>query len=348
MNRGTSAVRPFVMGIAGLACVAVLASLVVFPVSGSVLAIAAAFAVAVFFLQSLSVPFPARGQRFFITLEESVVYLALLVLPLAALAPLVAAGTAAGQARSRRAFEKAAFNVGVCVLGAAVAALVALALAPQIPPVMAAILAALAYTVVSDGLVAVLLARLGGASSGWRLAFPAAIQAVVGTSLGVTLYLLWLDSPWLTLLVAPILLLARWSLGAHARMDRELRAASVLDHLADEIARAPDIESAIDRILGACGEAFPAGRVSVELTSGRTWDREFDGGAASDLPAIASEIRSAHDGAVLGRLRLEPGRRNRIRFGEIEALHLKLIARHVSTALSRSAAPETQSQPTGA
>src|SRR5438067_249774 len=167
MTRETRTVRPLVLGVIGLACAALLASLVLFPVTGRVVALAAAFAAAVFLLQSLSVPFPARGQRFFVTLEESVVVLSLLVLPSAALAPVIAAGTAAGQARSRRAIEKAAFNVAVCVLGAAVAALLAAALAPRMPPVLAAVLAACAYTLVSDGLVAVLLARLNGAASGW-------------------------------------------------------------------------------------------------------------------------------------------------------------------------------------
>src|SRR5207248_7815817 len=110
-----------VVGVTGLACAVLLGALAVFPPSGSVVAAAAVFSVAVFLLQSLSVPFPARGQRFFITLEESVVCLGVLVLPFGALVPVVAAGTLAGQARSRRPLEKILFNASVCVLGAAAA-----------------------------------------------------------------------------------------------------------------------------------------------------------------------------------------------------------------------------------
>lgn len=335
-----------VEGAAALATAGWLAALVATPLlAPAQWLVALGLLAALFLLVRMDVPFYAMGQRHVVTLEEAVLYLAILTLGAPAAVVLVAAAAALAQTRARRQLRKALYNVSAYALSAALAAAAfeALVRFAAVPPIAAGLAAVIVYVAVTALVAAGLFARLEARPArdvlSRRLALPALMQAGLGTSLGVILYALWLHSPLLLVITLPFAALLRRHVQLISSAERTTQVYRYLADVERELARDARPERAAALLLDACGDVLPSGRATLTLRASgggdRSWTRDYDGGAAAGLAPIEAPLVDA-SGARVGHIRVEPARRYQAAFGEAEAELLQLIAGQASVALSRS------------
>lgn len=342
--------RPYVVAVALAAGAALLASLAAGALGGRVgsvdVLVALALAAGVFVVQQASIPFEWRGQRLTVSVEEGVLFLALVVLPAELLPGIVLVGCAATQVLARRPRLKATFNLGTYVLGAALAAgLFAILAGPMgLAPLVAAFPAIALYSASSNVVVAGLFARLEGGNAARvfldRFVLPAVLQLAFGGSVGVVMAALWERHPAATVAVLPFVLLARGYVRLTARADRELVVHRRLASMTHEMVGRTDASPAVEHALESCGSLLMAGEATLTLRDAegattRSWTRRFEGGPAPGFGPLSTPL-SGPDGAEVGTLAIRP--RHPQEYGPLEREMLKIVAGQASAAVSNAAA----------
>lgn len=342
--------RPYVAAVAAVSGLALLASLLLAAKGGRVGAgevlLALGLALGVWVVQQASIPFEWRGQRLTVSIEEGVIFLALVTLPAETVPAIVLAGCALTQMVARRPLLKATFNVATYVLGAALAAALFTLLAGHlgVPPMLAAFPAIGLYAASSNVAVAGLFARIEGGADRRvlldRFALPAALQLAFGGSVGVVMTALWNHHPGATVAVLPFVLLARGYVRLTARADRELVVHRRLASMTHEMVGRPDATPAVQHALESCGNLLMAGEATLTLhdaagATTRSWTRRFEGGPAPGFSSLATPL-SGPDGAPVGTLAIRP--RHPQEYGPLEREMLKIVAGQASAAASNAAA----------
>ncbi|MEA3200793.1 MAG: hypothetical protein QOE90_2221, partial [Thermoplasmata archaeon] len=307
------------------------------------LALLAVLTGAAFALERRALVLHWRGQRTISSFDEPVVFLALALLPPAALVPLIAASMTLVQIAARRIFVKAAFNVGTYAVAAgAGAGFATLGGVLGWPPAGGAALGLLAYTFVSNVFTSALFADMESrpvvAVFRERFALATAFHVTLGIAIGVMLLALWGYHPLATLLVIPLALMTLSFMRLSASADREIVVHRKLAQVVAEIAGSQAADAVADRLLDACGDLFLAGRAELALDA-RSWARDFEGGPAPGRAPTAAPIL-AHDGRVIGAVRVWPARRVRTGAHEAEPQILKVVASQVGVAMENAVAIE--------
>lgn len=344
----------YVAGVAGLAGLAVAVAAGVTAAHGIapwgpayVLAVyAGLLLVAVGVLQRSSMAFEVAGERLTVSIEECLVFLALLTLAPAATPLLVGVATLGGQVASRRSPQKVVFNVGTYSLAAACAAATYMALVSSgLAPLLAAFPAIAVYSLGSNLVVAGLFARLEsrplGETYARRFLLPAALQIGVGASAGVALYGLWLHHPLATVAVIPFGVLAKGYVRLAADSNRKLAVHKGLAAVGHSLAGNSDLDSIADRVLTTTGDVLQPGAIDLVLYAGHggdpaRWSREFEGGLAQGRSEIRAELPGPD--APLGHIVVHPSQRSTHRFGEAEREILRIISGQAATAFRNARA----------
>src|SRR5439155_10547145 len=144
---------------------------------------------------------PWRRESTIISLDEPMVLLALVLLPAPALVLMVCASVLIVQILARREPRKRLFNVASYTLAACAAAATFVGVTSVgVPPILAASVGILVYTLTSQLLVSgvfAILERTNVLRVYWeRYALLGALHAGIGLSVGIATIALWLLSPF--------------------------------------------------------------------------------------------------------------------------------------------------------
>lgn len=275
-----------------------------------------AFLAAFLLTQGFGFPLLWRGHRVTLTLDEAVLLTGFLLLPQPALLPILAPAAALLLSPVLgRGFLRSAFNVSHYLLAtiAAWGAFLVLALT-QLPPLVVALLAPLAFTVTSNLLLAGVITHLdtGGPSRVFRDRFLSlgAGASILGLAVGLLAHTLWGLHPAALLALAPLLWGAHRYSVASTRTERELAIHRRLGQAASDLAGGTDLLQAVNRILAGLGDVLPCGRATLSLRDavgapGGTWTRDYGDGPHKTLAPTAIPLRTP-GGVAVGEMLLHP------------------------------------------
>lgn len=302
------------------------------------------------FLQRYGLIFHWRGQRTILSLDEPAIFVAFLLLPAAAILPMVLLATLAVQVAARRERIKLAFNVAHYALagGLAAAAFAGLTLA-GVPALAAAAIALPVYTLSSELFVAGVFAILERASL-WRVyleryALVGALHMGLGLSVAIAGVALWQLSPLALLALAPLAGGALLLVNLQARSERENQARERLARMVDSLSAETDLGRVAQTVLETCGDIFHAGSAQLELMPHEglrdlttwTWGRAFEGGPAHRGVQLQKSMRS-RSGAVLGTITITPSARAKERYGAVERGILRIVCAQAASTIENAVA----------
>lgn len=285
-----------------------------------------------------------RGRRISVHPDEALLLLAFAALPVELVVALALAAAAASQLISRRPLVKTAFNVSAHVLASGAAALVvSAAVDAGLAPTEAALAAPFVVSVVSQGLVASLLARLGrepwSAVAKPELVVSVGVASIVGTTLGVLALSLYARHPLAIVALVPVAWMLFRVMGLEYRHRNELAARRALSEASAKLAAVAADEEAIDAARQAAFELFDLSQLEVRLVDGRvrSWSRPETAGPQKDLhfPLLGP------GGDPLGDVRVRAAERGDARAEEDRQL-LALVAGNLSLALASARARQAR------
>lgn len=334
-----SPTRTLVLGIAVAAALALAAAgvaLTLRPPLDAPWALAVALSVGAALAHAGRFSLPWRRQRVAASLDEAVVFLALLFLPAPLLPWVFTPAVLVAQVVRGRPLQKSTFNVASHVLGVTCAAGAFTLGSLWLPPVLAATLGTIAFNTTTNTLTAFLFARLERTSAkvvyAERFAVPGVFQAILGSAAGVVLLALWRFNPWSLLAMVPFAYLAREYAAQRARNERVLRAHEGVARLSAGLNRATTYDDVAEAVLTAVGDLVPAASATLVLT-GRTWTRPYPNAPARIDPFEGYLVTT--DGNIVGSLRVDVDADHRRAEGDTTNAMLSLIAGEAANAAAR-------------
>lgn len=349
-SQPTEHVERFVLLLGGLALALLAANtyavgVVLEPTGWWMIGAALLFLVGFVVLERLSVTFLWRGHRVSTALTEVAVllgyialspYLVVLLAPLARIFVHFAA---------RRPPLKGIFNTAQVIVAAAIGAAAFVgASVLGAPDVLAGVLAAVAYSVASEGIVASLFAVMERANLARvyreRFALPNALALAIGVPGGLAVYALYMVHPLATLAAVPVFALLVRHAALQASVDRELLFRRRLADDASALVGSQDDAQSLARLFATTRELLDAGRVRLVRVDGSVFEDEDDHATAPanapQLQPLAAPIVGRH-GELLGTLEAWPRPMKRP-FGEEESALLQIIASQAAFAFESTRA----------
>ncbi|HEX2021443.1 MAG TPA: V4R domain-containing protein, partial [Candidatus Thermoplasmatota archaeon] len=271
------------------------------------------------------------------------VFVGLMLVPAPTLLLGLAAASIGVQIRLQRPWIKALYNAASSTLSVGAAAAASVALAAAGWPLLACAIAGIAaYSLASNGLVAVVLSVVGKESLRRvvrsRLTLPTLAPAVLGVSVGISLYALQALHPAAILAILPFVYFGSRYVGLYATAERELLVRDRLGVSGDALNGTTDLDEVARHVLTACGEIFQPASAEISAAFGegapRRWGLEFDA-----LPGDSSlEVEIVgRGGSRLGTLRIV-GRKGRARLGESDTQIARVVAGQAASAIERALA----------
>lgn len=342
-------VEPYVFTLAALAGVAAALSLglLLQPTAGWTWWLALVFAaltVGYFLLQRRGFVFHWSKQRVISTIDEPMVYLALVALPAPAAVAVVFLGTTIVQLIARRKPVKSLFNVSAYILAATAASLVHMALTQAgVGLLLAGAPAVFTYTLTSNVLVAGIFARVEGESLrkvfAQRFLLSTPLHGILGGSFGYAAVILWNYHPLALLLLVPMTLLAVGFAKLDAGAEREIMVRRRLAKMEQSLISTSDEETVVEHVLVASQDMFLGGRTAITLAlpaGERTWTREHENGPSPAAPLVS--VLADRDGREIGRMTVWPRARLKDGLTDADQPLLDIVSGRAATAIERARA----------
>lgn len=284
-------------------------------------------------LQRFPVVYLTGAEVITVYADEAIFILALLALPPPYAALLLVAGYVVDQIWARRVWVKASANIAITTSGTLSAAVLVEFVGGFLPwPLATAALGIVVYTVMSSTLLSTILSSVEGSTPGAVLkrGMPHdLLNASIGLLAGIVALALLNLHPLALLVLVPLLAASRVFALLVGRASRETAVRESVARMTEALAGSSAPESAADRIALCCEEVFTPGRVLVEIGGVHAVREEPRG--PGDMPALEETLVSL-DGRRLGRIRVEPSRRDGAGFTPAAVPLLRIIAGAASVA----------------
>jgi signal transduction histidine kinase len=299
---------------------------------------AAAIFVSLIGLQRYGAAFYWRGHRLTTQLDEVSVFLVIVLLPFWIGVPLITLAAVVVQFWLGRPALKGTYNIASYAISSTAAADIFALARASVPggPLVAAMLAVGGYTVVANFLLAGVFALLENASLprvfAERLGWATAASAIIGPAGGIMILALASFSPLAIIALLPFAYIM-WRFGIlSAEAEKELQVHRELAAAIHDTVGTKSVRSAAERVLDACGKLLDVSRVTLALSDGNAWSRDFEP-RPGDF--YMGQALSGREGTNLGEIRVHP-RRGKTQFTEIERELLRAIAGQAASAIENA------------
>lgn len=344
-------VEPYVITLAVLSGIstALSFSLVVQPTvrwSLQAVALLAGYTAGYVFLQRRGFVLHWRKQRILTTLDEPMVYLALVTLPFPSSVLVVFMGTVSAQVMAGRKPIKSMYNIAGYTLAATSASIVFLLVRSftPLPPLVAALPSMFAYTLTSNLLVSGIFSRVEGEPVlkvfRQRFLVSTPLHGLLGGSFGFAAVVMGSYHPLSLLLLAPLTLLALGFAKLDAGAEREILVRRRLAQMEQQLVSTSDEETVVESVLVACQDMFLAGcaTITLNLIDGeeRSWYREYEGGPR-DAPPLVS-VMLDRTGAEIGRIAIKSRAHRKESLTDADQPLLDIVAARAATGIERARA----------